>query len=84
MSVFIVDLEQAFCKRALLAFYLTQLAITCSKLTIETLNKSVNMFDFNKENTRCEICLKLIIKHQNDVIFKFEHISHLFLVFLSL
>ena len=45
----------------------TQPAITCSKLTIETLEhglKFYSMFKFYSRNTRkgCEICSKLTIK----------------------
>ena len=52
------------------------------------------LFKFNNRNfrTRCEICSKLTVKtpeqHQcrryGDFIINFEHISHLFLVFLFL
>ena len=42
---------------------------------------------FYKDNNkrprkRCQICSKLTIKNQNEVIVNFEHISHLFLPFL--
>ena len=59
-------------------YYYTQLIFTCSKSTIEALEK------------RCEIFLKLTIKtperrqrHRSGVFMvNFENISHLFLVFL--
>ena len=53
--------------------------------------RNIYLFKVNNRNTRkrCEICLKLTIKHQNDVrhrsgvfIVNSEHISDLFLVFL--
>ena len=57
----------------------TQSAITCSKLTLETLEQ------------RCETCSKLTIKilerrkwSRSGVFVNFEHISHLVLLFLSL
>ena len=60
----------------ILSYHLSQLALTYSKLTIET--------------ARCEICSKLTIKTPEQwrrsgvFIVKFEHISHLLLVFLLL
>ena len=56
---------------------LSQLTFTCSNSTIETLEK------------RCEICSKLIIKTAERrgsgvFIVNFEHISHLFPLFLLL
>ena len=49
----------------------------------------IYLFKVNNRNTRktCEIWLKLTIKQQNDIgvfIVNFEHISHLFLLFLLL
>ena len=50
---------------------------TCSKPTVETLEKGVK---------RCETCSKLTIntveRRCGDFILNFEHISHLFLVLL--
>ena len=59
---------------------ITQLTISCSKSTIETVKR------------RCEICSNSTTtkKHQNDVrrrsgvFINFEYIAHLFLVFLLL
>ena len=64
--------DEKWCK-----WVLCQLTFTCSKSAIETLEK------------RCEICSKLTIKApgchwrcSSVFIVNFEHISHLFLVFL--
>ena len=45
---------------------------------------NICLLKFNNKNTgeRCEICSKLTIKTPKDV--KFEHVSHLLLVFLLL
>ena len=43
-------------------------------------------FKVNNGNTRtiCQICSKLTMKRQDAVIFNFEHISHIVLVFQAL
>ena len=53
------------------AIAISQLAFTYPKLTIETLEKDVNMFKVNNKNTRTTSLT-------------FDHISHLFQVFLFL
>ena len=47
---------------------------------------NIYFFKFNNRNTRkrYETCSKLTIKSPKRVIVNFEHISHLFLVFLLL
>ena len=58
----------------------TQPAITCSKLTIETLEKGGNMFKVNNSDTRTTpMALFLCLYNVN-----FENISHLVLVFVLL
>ena len=59
--------EQACSKEFSVLF--SQPAITCSKLTIETLDKVWNMFKVNN-------------KDSSGVFINFEHISHLALLFL--
>ena len=58
----------------------TQPAITCSKLTIETPEKGGNMFKVNNNHTRMTamalfLCLYVV---------NFEHTTHLVIVFLLL
>ena len=84
MGPFLPDLEETiFCSFLLLIllfFSKSQETFSCSKSTIETLEK------------KCEICSKLTIetperpqsRRSGVFIVNFEHISHLFLVFLLL
>ena len=54
---------------------------------LETFNLVGNyMFKVDNRNTgtRCEICSKLTMRHSGFFTVNFEHISHLFLVFLLL
>ena len=55
-----------------------QLTLTCSKSTIETLEKVWNILKVNNKNTRTTSVRYGVF------IVNFEHISYLFLVFLSL
>ena len=57
---------------------LSQPAITCSDLTIETLEQSVRNFRVNSKNTRTTSTSFWFFT------VNFEHISHLILVFLLL
>ena len=52
----------------------TQSSVTCSKLTIETLQQGVNMFKVNDKDWRSS----------GDFTIIFEHILHLVLLFLLL
>ena len=68
-------LSFSYCSNFMRVDLLSQPAITCSKLIIET-------------RTRCEICLKFTIttpkSWRRSVFINFEHISRLVLVFLQL
>ena len=70
-------------KHSLLFTLLVYRSITCSKLTIETLeNKVSNMFKVNNKDIRTMPTLKR--RRSNIFIANFKHISHLVLVFLLL